>query len=650
MCGIAGFIRTTPAQLDTRQILYNLSHSIPHRGPDASGFGIWKKGRRVEINHQTPTNFSTTSPDVGFVHRRLSIIDTSTNGHQPIQSDDGRYVLIQNGEIYNYIELREKLKKLGHTFHTASDTEVLLKSFIQWNHKAFKKFVGMFALAILDTQKNELILARDFFGIKPLFYAPTTDALVFGSEIKALLTFPGINNKPNLSTVRDYLSLGLVNNNQQSFYSNINSIEPGHYLKLNTNTPHDFQIHRYYKRSTTQLTTKDISFQEATDHLRGLFIKSVELHMRSDVPYGAALSGGVDSSAITAVMRTILPRDKAIHTFTYSTQGTAFDEENFADLMVKKAELTSHKVILTSQDLLRDIDKVITYQDEPFGSTSIYAQYRVFQKAQDTGIKVLLGGQGADEILAGYRSYYSAAIAGMVRSGQIIDAINLCRTLSKQGKVSFANFLFRIIARLCPPHVGKLIHKKYAEGTINSAIHWRWFSEKGHKGEFANLPGTAKDLNEALAADLCHFNLPGLLRYEDRNSMAHSIESRVPFLTPEIVDFTASLPPEYLIGKDGCDKAVFRAAMRSLVPDEILNRTDKIGFQTPETNWFNELSPWINQVLQSDSFKQIPFIDSNKAVRFWNSFEQGKIEFPRAIWRWVNLAKWAEINELQFDE
>ncbi|MEH6632300.1 MAG: asparagine synthase (glutamine-hydrolyzing) [Halopseudomonas aestusnigri] len=650
MCGIAGFIKISSASLDTVQILHNLSQSIQHRGPDAAGFGIWGKEKAIETNHRTPVNFSNPSPNVAFVHRRLSIIDTSANGNQPIQSEDGRYLLIQNGEIYNYIELREELKKLGHSFHTESDTEVLLKSFMQWNCSAFNRFVGMFAVAVLDTQTNELILARDFFGIKPLFYTQTSDALVFASEIKALLTFPGVNNKANLSSVRDYLSLGLVNHNQKSFYASINSLEPGHYLKLNINNPGQFQIHQYYKRTTTRLTTKDISFQEAADHLKDLFLKSVQLHMRSDVPYGAALSGGVDSSAIIAAMRAISGKNQELQTFTYSTKNTAFDEEYFADAMIKSAGTTAHKIILHPKDLLTDIDTILQTQDEPFGSTSIYAQYKVFQEARKAGIKVILGGQGADEILAGYRSYYTAAVAGMIKSGQIGKALNLTRTLSKQGKISLANFLFRVIARLCPPAVGREIHRRYAENGINSAVNWQWFSDQGTEGQYANLPGTAQSLDQALQGDISSFNLPGLLRYEDRNSMAHSLESRVPFLTPEIVDFSSSLPAEYLIDKNGCDKAIFRAAMRSLVPDEILDRKDKIGFQTPETNWFHELSPWINQVLQSDSFQRIPFFDDEKAVAAWRSFEQGKIEFPRAIWRWVNLAKWAEMNELQFDE
>ncbi|MFD2206847.1 asparagine synthase (glutamine-hydrolyzing) [Kiloniella antarctica] len=650
MCGIAGFIKTSSARLDTVQILHNLSQSIQHRGPDAAGFGVWGKGKEVEINHQTPANFSTTSPDLAFVHRRLSIIDTSENGNQPIKSADGRYLLIQNGEIYNYIELREELKKLGHNFQTESDTEVLLKSFMQWNCGAFNRFVGMFAIAILDTLKNEIILARDFFGIKPLFYARTSDALVFGSEIKALLTFPGIDNKPNLSTVRDYLSLGLVNHNQESFYASINSIEPGHYLKLKFNNPHDFQIHQYYKRSTTRLTTKDISFQEAADHLRELFIESVKLHMRSDVPYGAALSGGVDSSAIIAAMRSISGKDQDLQTFTYSTKNTTFDEESYADIMIQSASTISHKIVLHHKDLLSDINSVLQTQDEPFGSTSIYAQYKVFQVARKSGIKVILGGQGADEILAGYRSYYTAAVAGMVKSGRLIHAIHLVRALSNQGKISLANFLFRVIARLCPAAVGREIHRRYAENGINSAVNWQWFTDHGVAGGYANLPGTSKSLEEALEGDLSNFNLPGLLRYEDRNSMAHSLESRVPFLTPTIVDFSSSLPPEYLIDRNGCDKAVLRAALRALVPDEILDRKDKIGFQTPETNWFKELSPWINQVLTSDSFQRMPFITTEKAIMNWSLFEQGKIEFPRAIWRWVNLAKWAEMNELKFDE
>ncbi|WP_020592881.1 asparagine synthase (glutamine-hydrolyzing) [Kiloniella laminariae] len=650
MCGIAGYIKISSAELDTVKVLNDASKSIQHRGPDATGFGIWAKGQGIEINNHTSADFATKSPDVAFIHKRLAIIDTSTNGDQPIKSQDNRYLLIQNGEIYNYIELREELKKLGHVFHTESDTEVLLKSYIQWNCNAFERFIGMFAVAILDTESNEVILARDFFGIKPLFYTQTNNNFFFGSEIKSLLKFPGVRNKPNLSSVRDYLSLGLVNHNQDSFYASIKSINPGHYLKINLNTPQNVQIYKYYNRQTAKLTTKEISFQDAAQHLRKLFLESVQLHMRSDVPYGAALSGGVDSSAITAAMRIIGGSKANLQTFTYSTKNTTFDEESYADIMIQRAKTTSHKITLKPQNLLADLDKILHTQDEPFGSTSIYAQYKIFEEANNAGIKVILGGQGADEILAGYRSYYTAAVAGLIKSGQIVKALNLTHSLSKQGKVSLSNFLFRVITRLCPPVISKEIHRIYAETGINSTISWKWFEDNGVIGEYTDLPGTAKSLHQALEGDLSYFNLPGLLRYEDRNSMAHSLESRVPFVTPTIVDFVSSLPDEYLIDKNGQDKAVFRAAMRSLVPDEILDRTDKIGFQTPETDWFREITPWIRQTLKSDYFQDLPFFKTKDVKQCWQSFEEGHIEFPRSIWRWVNLAKWAEMNGLHFNE
>ena len=650
MCGLAGFIKRSTAQLDTVQILQTLSQSIPHRGPDAAGFGAWKRGKKAEINHHTALSFSFDSPDVAFIHRRLSIIDTSTNGHQPVLSDDGRYMLIQNGEIYNYIELRKELISLGHQFHSEADTEVLLKSYIEWGNRAFNKFIGMFAVCILDTKHNELTLVRDFFGIKPLFYSLTSKALVFGSEIKALLNFPGMDKKANLSSVRDYLSLGLVNHNQESFYSTINSLEPGHYLTVKLDRIHEFKSHKYYTRSSEPLTTKDLSFEEAAQHLRDLFFDSVKLHMRSDVPYGAALSGGVDSSAITAVMRSINGNHKELKTFTYSTKDTAFDEERYADLMIDLTQAKAYKALISPIDLRNEIDVLLNTQDEPFGSTSIYAQYKVFEEAKNNGIKVILGGQGADEILGGYRSYYTAAVSGMIRSGRISQALQLIAALNREGKISLANFLLRLFARLCPPSLGRQIHRHYAQSGISSAVNWQWFNNRGINGRYSNLPGTANKLEKALEVDFTSYNLPGLLRYEDRNSMAHSIESRVPFLTPDIVEFVGSLPPTYLIDKSGCDKAVFRAAMRNIVPDDILDRKDKIGFQTPEKNWFTELAPWIREIITGSNFKDIPFFDAEKVLNSWQMFEQGKTEFPRAIWRWVNLARWAELNGVQFND
>ncbi len=651
MCGIAGFVHQNFSPTQATSVLENFSNLLSHRGPDNAGYCLWSQGGRYAVGEDVnQLSAGREGVDIGLMHRRLSILDTSEHGHQPMISHDGRYVIIQNGEIYNYIELRSELEKLGHSFISQSDTEVLLYALIQWGRDAFSKLIGMFAFCLVDRVEQSLLLARDFYGIKPLFYATTEKGMVFASEIKALSAFPELKFNPDLSALRDYLALGVVNHNERSFFADIKSLLPGHGLKISLEGTAAPEIFSFLPQKKGRLHRKEIGFEEAAKELRERFIRSVELHMRSDVGYGALLSGGLDSSAIVAVMRMIGGEQLDLKTFTYAARGEGCDEELYADLVIDRVGASSKKILLSSSDVAHNLERLMAFQDEPIGSTSMFAQYRVFEAVHDDGLKVVLDGQGADEILAGYTPYYTAALAGFIREGKWRNAFRLIEYLKNHGRLSLSNLLMRSLVRLAPDFIGQMLHEKHAQGAVNTAIDWQWFEAKGVMTDYGQTTGLASSLDRALDLDFTSLNLPGLLRYEDRNSMAHSLESRVPFLSPEIVDFAQSLPAEYLISPDGEDKALFRAAMRGIVPDEILDRKDKIGFQTPEQSWFKELNSWVEERIKSDSFRTLPFLDTIKATRSWEEVQRSGSTFPRALWRWISVAQWAEAHGLEFEK
>ncbi|MBD2569388.1 asparagine synthase (glutamine-hydrolyzing) [Anabaena lutea] len=638
MCGIAGILKLDRSKIDS-QLLKSVSSSLYTRGPDDFGFLGWSGESPVQLS-RNPDELQNCL--VGLVHRRLSILDLSEAGWQPMVTPDGRYAIVFNGEIYNYLELQAELKALGHTFHSHSDTEVLLTAYAHWGNQALNRLVGMFAFAILDTQKRSIFIARDFFGIKPLYYTHWHNGFAFASEIKALLEFPGLNHRINPQRLYDYLCLGLTDQGGETLLADIRQLPAAHYLEFSLDAPYKFDPVRYWQVNLNQRL--EISFEEAAEQLRELFLNSVKLHLRSDVAVGAALSGGIDSSSIVMAMRYLEP-DLEIHTFSYLADDPKVSEEQWMKIVSKAANSIMHTTQPTPTQLVEDLNHLIQVQDEPFGSTSIYAQNRVFRLAQEAGIKVMLDGQGADEMLGGYSGYLGARLASLIRQGQLGKATQFLQKASSLPNISSLKLLLIGGGFLLPENLQgaarDLVGKSFTPSWLNST----WFTEQG-----VMLASTTQNYKrevfwERLKHDLEN-SLISLLRYEDRNSMAFSIESRVPFLTPTLVNFMFSLPEEYIIAPDGTSKAVFRRAMRGIVPDTILNRRDKIGFATPEFSWLTALSPWVEEVLHSKP--SIPVLKIDVVEREWRAVIEGRKPFNFRIWRWLNLIRWAEKYAVNF--
>ena len=640
MCGIAGFV-AKPGRgrsFCARGVL----ESIAHRGPDDRGWLSFGAGAVERGRAWIPP---AREPEVLLLHRRLSILDTTELGWQPMSTPDGRFHVVFNGEIYNFLELRDELVALGHRFTSRSDTEVLLAAYAQWGRDALRRFVGMFAFALLDTQRSTVLLARDFFGIKPLYYTLQDGILCFGSEIKALLEFGLASRAANPARLLRYLRYGMSDFGEETMFAAVRQLPPAHCMEISIENVVAEAPKCYWTLDSGE--TLDIGFDQAAEQLRDMFLRSVQLHLRSDVPLGTALSGGIDSSAIVCAVRH-LDKNAEIHAFSFISAEAETSEEHWVDLVGDAANLIVHKVGTTSGSFADHVQELSHFHDEPFARTSTHAQYEIFRAARASGVKVLLDGQGADELLAGYRLFLGARLASLVRGGEWKDAARLLRGMSELHAFGPVQGLSFCADYLLPPSLQALPRYLAHKEAFPAWLKRSWFAERNADAMVTNYT-TARDvLKDSLARSVAE-GLPPLLRYEDRNSMAASVESRVPFLTPELANFLARLPESFLVSPDGTSKAVFRKAMRGIVPDAILDRREKLGFATPERLWLTELDGWVQAILDSEEARKLEFINLSEACKEWSDIRDRRKPFDFRVWRWLSLIRWSEYFQVTYD-
>jgi len=634
MCGIGGLILTPPGPIKGEWIRAYFEQ-LEHRGPDDSG---WASLHRGKVRQGRDVQHDLVA-ELILLHRRLSILDLSSAGHQPMGTPDGRYWIVFNGEIYNYVELREELCTLGHQFRSHSDTEVLLAAYQQWGKEALTRLIGMFAFAILDVRTRRLFLARDFFGIKPLYYALWQDGLAFASEIQPLLALPGMTRDVNAQRLYDYLCSGITDHGADTMFAQVNQLPAAHYMEVPLDNPQAASPVRYWDIDLTQRA--DLSFEDAAKRLRELFVESVRMHLRSDVPVGAALSGGIDSSSIVSVMRLLEPKLE-IHTFSYVADDPRISEERWVDIVGKEKQVEVHKIRPSSEDLVADLEALIGTQGDPFRSTSMYAQWRIFQAAKEAGIKVMLDGQGADELLGGYASYRIAKISSLLSQGRTVKAMQLWRCSSNFQDGGFWWTAPRVMSSLLPTWLKNPARQLLRRDIVPAWLNASWFRKHGVRWNTPIQAYGIEGLKHSLYLSLTETSLPQLLRSEDRNSMAFSIESRVPFLTPALAEFILALPDDYIVSCNGTSKAVFRQAMRGIVPDSILDRRDKLGFPTPERQWLASARFWVDRAVTSAAAQNISALNLREVQHEWGGILAGKTSFDSRVWRWVNLILWVK--------
>lgn len=623
MCGIlGGWWKKEPDNFDS--LIRDGLVLLNHRGPDDRGFHKVKDANGSMFMGQT----------------RLSIIDLSNGGHQPIFTPDGRYVMVFNGEIYNYKEIREELKSLGHVFHTESDTEVLLASWVQWQMACLHRIVGMFAFSVLDTKQQTITLVRDAFGIKPLFYHKSENSFSFGSEIQAVMHLSDKKVVVNDQRVFDYLIYAVQDVGRDTFIADIHHVPPAHIVTLDLNNPSELKHEQWWNPPIKE--RKEISFQEAVSQVKGLFLESIKLHLRSDVPIGIALSGGIDSSAIACAVRYLEP-DIDIHTFSFIPENSDLSEEYWMDLVNKHIDAIPHKTIVKPNELSSDIADLINTQGEPFCTTSMYAQYRVFKLASEVGVKVVLEGQGADELLAGYQGYQGQRMRSLLESGDVKGMIRFAKNWKQwEGRIHLSPWR-ALLGQLLSDDLFSFVRKFGGERRGH-----KWINKDHLKSNSVQLrpvrmkrakTGKKRRVTEVLLDALMNNGLPSLLRYGDRNAMRFSIENRVPFLTIPLAELLLSLPEHFLISEQGETKSVFRAALRGIVPNEILDRRDKVGFESPMGKWVSELKDKIKRTKPLEG--ALKLINFDKIEEFNNS-TQGREAIRSQDWRLVNLLFWAE--------
>ena len=640
MCGLAGFVSNRDDQnfADLGSNLFALLH---HRGPDGQGWLTFDKTFR----QGTEINQPLTGRAV-LLHKRLSILDLSDAGSQPMRSRDGRYAIVFNGEIYNYLELRTELESEGCQFSSHSDTEVLLNAYVVWGERCLTRLNGMFAFSVLDVKENVLFLARDFFGIKPLYYAKWQHGFCFASEIKAILAFPGIGRKCDPESLFYYLRYGLTDASERTLFADVNQLSPAHFLKVRLDDPNTLEIKRYWCLPRRK-RPGSIQFSDAVIELKRLFVESIDLHLRSDVPVGAALSGGLDSTAIVCAAAPRYSRKGGFSTFSYIPAEARLSEEKWVDLAVGKVNARSHKVRIAPKEIIGQIEDLVYHQDEPVASSSVYAQYRIFEKASTAGIKVMLDGQGADELFGGYFDYFSNRLASLLASGRVVPAVHLFRSVLQRSELSFARLAAQTSMAMLPKGIRRVARKLGGAGDFNDWMNRDYFVRRGVNTEALESDKVITTLDDRLRSGLGHDSLPRLLRYEDRNSMRFSIESRVPFLTKDLAEFAFSLPEQFLISSKGDTKHVYRESVREILPPAIAQRRDKVGFITEELYWLKELRKWTAELLDSDAAHSIPALNVERIKLALDTLSNGG-RYDWAGWRWINLILWSKVFKVEF--
>lgn len=658
MCGITGFVT---AQAMERTALESANTLLAHRGPDDEGFAWFgsagvrctQRGRaRDEQGRQELGSASSQSHQdwfLGLGHRRLAIVDLSPAGHQPM-SYKGRYWISYNGEVYNHVELRRELEAAGHRFVSQSDTEVILAAYDQWGADCLQRFNGMWAFALYDAQRGTLLLARDRFGVKPLYYwiAPS-GMLAFASEIKAFTVLPGWRARVNRQRAHDFLAWAQIDHTDETLFEGVFQIQGGCHVQLDVSPAGRAQlasrasqrlpgIGRWY-----ELKGKTFSgdLVEAADEFQRHLSDSVNLRLRADVPVGSCLSGGLDSSAIVCLVNRSLRACGAADrqkTFSAGASVPRFDERHFMEEVIRATGVDAHFVVPEMDNLFPQLDAITWHQDEPFGSTSIYAQWSVFQLAARNGVKVMLDGQGADELLGGYHGFFGARLAGLARQARFIALGQEAAAVRRAHGYSWLRQARSMAGQLFPSAIIKLGRLR---GGAKHTARWLDIPRLGiePRDPVADYGGRGASVHDMSRGQLLAASLPQLLHWEDRDSMAHSVEARVPFLDYRLVEFALGLPDEFKVHR-GVTKRVMREGMKGILPEPIRTRRDKLGFATPEEVWVREQSPATFRAHLQQAIAASDGVLKPAALEIFDEVVAGRRPFDFFSWRLISYGAW----------
>ena len=615
MCGIAGILRAPRDVAPIDERLRRMIDVLGHRGPDDRA--MWSDDR------------------IGLGHTRLSIIDLSAAGRQPMHDPEGRFVIVYNGEIYNYRELRQELEARGHHFQTATDTEVVLRAYREWGEQSLDRFNGMWAFVIWDRERKVLFAARDRTGKKPLYFVQDADGtFIFASEVKALMAI-GRRFGLDAQAAFDFLSQGTYGHlGRRSFFAGLDQLPAAHSLRIENGRA---EMRRYWDLPRVEHRDRIPYDDAARAKFRELLRSAVALRLRADVPVGTTLSGGLDSSTITLLIDEIT-NGAPMHVFTSQFPGSIIDETPYVEsVMARLKAPILHRAPPSPDELPSELLKVLDHQEEPFGDTSIVAHFRLMAAARSAGVPVVLSGQGGDESLLGYPSMVNAYLGSLLIHEPARFLSEARAWARSSGRPFWA------VLRDSAPHVlplairdrarQRVIQKMASVVTpdLRERVSWRRFDDE---------PGRTS-LDSYLAQVFKRFALPHLTHYDDRNAMAHSVEGRMPFLDYRLVEFLASLRYEALFAS-GMTKRILRESFSDILPDDIRRRGDKVGFFTPMAAWMRSHATWIQEFMTDDRVRSLGVLEPSRFRTQLRAFLAGDTGAQLAIWRAFILHLWAD--------
>jgi len=659
MCGISGIISLNGKNADPL-ILQRMSDTIRHRGPDGDGFlFLGEKGFITAYGDDTPEQVRSSSTPFaplqhistvsgqfifGFAQRRLAILDLGENGHQPLCDSNKEIWITYNGEIYNYIELRQRLQQKGYQFQTRTDTEVIVAAYLEWGTDCVNEFNGMWSFVLFDLRKNQFFGSRDRFGVKPFYYYKDSNSFIFASEQKALLKHPGVKSGINTKALGEYFISGQIDYHEQGIFQNILELFPASSFTLSLDSG-EFKKWTYYTLTANEAYADfdPLKFKEYTRHTEELIREAIRIRLRSDVPIGSCLSGGIDSSAIVGIVQDLTKNDSGtkLNTFTSAFQEKEYDESHWAKLVAEQSGAIWNTSRPTREELVRDIEELVYCQDSPIWSTSTYAQFRLMKLVRDTGVKVVLDGQGGDELFAGYSPYYSWYLGDMLKKlkfGKALKAVNDFDVFPKNFRSLGKDFLKLKAMHNLPSAVQMKISSTY----FNDVSYLDPSLIEEYKTNLrTNTDRFPASLNGILKHEFINTRLKGYLKCEDRCSMWHSVESRTPFTDDHhLVDYVFSIPGGYKI-HNGINKFLMREAVKNYIPDAVRKRSDKMGYATPNNKWITEMREEMKPYF-TDTLK--PYLKLDKLKTDYDAFFdiEGKPENGR-IFKFMIFAVWMKV-------
>ena len=654
MCGIAGIVALNGSTVDPR-VLQRMNDTQAHRGPDGEGFVVaWRNGEGFQHSLLPHTSAweDREQVKVALGHRRLAILDLSDRGLQPMTVGPAREWIVFNGEIYNHLELRRELEAAGYSFTTRTDTEVLLQAYRHWGEECLSRLEGMYAFAIWDGTRGRLFCARDRLGIKPFYYATPNGQLIFASEIKALLAFPGMQTTPDDEAVLGFLIHANCDYGERTVLRDVRALPAAHSLSL------DLATGRWTIRPYWQLApwpTNGTRDSEYVQHLRDLLVDTTCKHLISDVRVGSCLSGGLDSSAIVSLIGKIWRENPAaatavgdrLYTFTSCYEHREIDERDYALEVANAVGATPHLVFPAARDFWDSFPRIAWHQDMPFGSLSYYAQWRVMRAAKEAGVKVLLDGQGGDEVFGGYAKFRYAYLASLIRSGSLATFSKELGAILRHGDRYVMDLRrgYRYLPKGMRRLLGvdsllqQVLHSDLGtavSGDSTPATRW-WRYAAG--AQDANFDGTF--MQRMQVDDIVTDTLPQLLRHEDRSSMAFSLEARVPLLDHNVVEYGLSLPDRLKV-RNGWSKIAVRNAMEGLIPEPVRWRKTKLGFAAPDRHWLTkDLRPEVTELISGD-LRVARYVDVPALRRWYDSPEAARAndESYLGLFRVLSVEMW----------